>query len=217
MERLRLLTVGKQFGKDKFDRCRDLIRWGINAPSYVKLEKTTRLGLVMLLDILFELWDTCQLSFRCIPGETIKGEFFEPNRNGKWILENEEYLMENLPLMVSPGLPLSGDSKLWDGLVMVLHGDTIILEASTRCEKGPRDITYSRISPEVQLWSRFDRYDWMTKIDTCLVDVIDQARFVPLSNFVLEFSIFSMPVGIKNERLIFWEYEEVIHGFKERN
>ena len=197
---------------NKFTRVSDLIGWGFNAPSYVLVDRYYSPG-IRLLDRILDAMDLMEwerVSIRSL-SSLGRAKFFYPNLTRRVVIEKLRYYGDYIgdSCMLSEGI--SFVDHLWSGVVLVDNMD-FIFEAVM--DSSVRSLTHSKVIPDVRIVSNFESDRWRFHSEFSLVNVIDEVRMIPISSYSVEWSIFPYGVGVKNQSLVFWEYEELDSGFK---
>jgi hypothetical protein len=198
-----------QSGRSKFDRINDLIGWGFNAPAYRSVPDGIQAKELHVFNTaLFEGWDTVSIRFEGGIHSNVPSIM---NKSLNWLVDNTKAVkaIRSIPFRFAQGLEVANIS----GSIIRLASGEFVLEASW--DVPVREITHSKVLPDIRVAGYNLQSDsWRYHPDPLIVEVIDNLRFGPAEDLCFEFSIFNRPVGIKKERVLFWEYE-VINGFKD--
>lgn len=212
---------------NKISRVRDLIEWGFNSPLYFLIpcislpakEVDAKGNVVKYFekqtDPMFHIWNLMntnkwkRVSIRFPGGLKVKSHNMI-NVNWEYVKRNVAKIYMPDWIMVSEGMPIA---QIWSGCIEVRKDGQFILEAVV---KGPvRMLTHGKVIPEARILSNLDSDRWRY-FDTFLVHVIEDVKtFGPVDcDIIYEFSVFSSLKGVKQQHVLFWEYE-VIDGYSE--
>ncbi|MHA2064229.1 MAG: hypothetical protein ACXABY_07600 [Candidatus Thorarchaeota archaeon] len=192
-------------GRSKFARIADLVGWGFNAPVYHEAKSGIEIASIMNL----MGWNRASVRFQ---GFGVGGRApLLINKTTTEILLYSSIIRDHAPVMICQGIPIA---DYWSGCIEIWADGFFTLEAVTG--RPVRDLTHCRAAVDLKIVSNLSSDRWRSHPEYLIVQAIEETRYGPAGHVIYEFSVFSKPLGYKNEHVLFWEYE-VLDGFKERD
>lgn len=187
---------------NKFERVKLLEQWGLNVPMSYLYRKGSSMDFSAPV---FERWGN-RLSLRTFPNEGL--EFESPY----YFDISVEEAKQSVPSLLAEynvviNEPINPKDAKLAGCIMLQEGQPTTVEIA----RGPgvivRDVTSGQRVDEM--------YTAQTMQDISDPDIrqaLSEAFKVPLSNIVLEFSVYTKRIGILKQPLIFWDFVVIETG-----
>lgn len=196
-------------GLDKFSRIAQLVEWGFNAPLYHKISTMYELDRRVILSN----WSRVSVRFQGSVSSGKKTPVFinaDPNDyDFRFYLFNA--MVDYGDAMISKGMPIA---EYWSGCIEVEDDGDFLLESVAGV--SVRELTHGNKTPDISIRGNIHSDLWRYHVESMLVDIIAEVSVLkPSGHMIFEFSCFGDSQGWKNERNLFWEYEEINNGHTE--
>jgi len=181
---------------NKYERVKLLEQWGLNVPESYLYEMGSSIDLSAPI---FERWGN-HLSMRTFPKQA--PEFESPYYFDISVEEAHKLaprLVASYNVVVNE--PINPRDAKLAGCMMLEKGKPIVIEIARGSGVVVRDVTSGRRIDERYTVRRPNELP-----DPDLRWAVSEALKVPRSNLVLEFSLYTINIGIKKESLIFWDF-----------
>ena len=191
------MAVGKKL--NKFERVKLLERWGLNVPESVLYNMGSEIDFAAPI---FKRWGN-RLSIRTFPPHG--SDFGTPYYFDIGVEEAKTLaptLMAKYNLVLNE--PINPTYAKIAGCIMLEEGKPITVEVARGAGVTVRDVTSGRQIDErytVQEVSEISDYD--------IREAVSRALQIPRRNLVIEFSVYTIDIGIKKEPIIYWDFTDL--------
>jgi hypothetical protein len=187
----------------KYSRSLQLIGWGLNSPAYTCFRPNPEVKTLPVLDIVhyMEKHNVSTVSIRELvefgQGKVLSGI------DRAWMVDNLDTMAKLGPFIMCPGI--DPEDCVFAGCVMVYGGDFLmeVIDGPAKVS----DLTRGKLNPRITVKSRFGSDMWRSLTEFQLVQVIEEIQKIPISNFIVEFSVYNKRIGKYRSHRIYWDYE----------
>lgn len=185
---------------NKYQRVKLLERWGLNVPESILYSMGSEIDFSS--DPVFRSWGH-RLSIRTFPphgSDFGKPYYFDiPVEEAKTLAPT---LLAKYNLVINE--PINPKHAKLAGCIMLEEGHPITIEIARGTGVTVRDVTSGR---------RIDERYTADKVndigDSDIREAVAKALQVPRRNLIIEFSVYSMDIGIRKEPIIYWDYVDL--------
>ena len=184
---------------NKFERVKLLEQWGLNVPESVLYDMGSEIDFA---DPLFRRWRN-RLSIRTFPphGSDFGNPYYFdiPIAEAKTLVPD---LMAKYNLVLNE--PINPKYAKLAGCIMLEEDKPITVEVARGAGVTVRDVTSGRRIDERYTARRFNEIG-----DPDIREAISKALRVPRRNLIIEFSVYTIDIGLKKEPIIYWDYVDL--------
>ena len=188
------MVLGKKL--NKFQRVKLLERWRLNVPESILFDMGSE---VDFTDPIFERWGN-HLSIRTFPPH---GSDFGTPYHFDISIEEAKGLVPTLlakyNLVINE--PINPKHAKLAGCIMLEEDRPITIEIARGAGVTVRDVTSGRRIDE-----RYTAHKVNDIGDPDIKEAVSKALQIPRRNLIIEFSVYSIDIGIKKEPIIYWDY-----------
>lgn len=197
MELEAVMALGEKF--NKFQRVKLLEQWGLNVPESVLYDIGSNID---FSDPIFKRWGN-RLSIRTFPphgSDYGRPYYFDIS------VEEAKTLVPTLLTKYNLVLnePINPKHAKLAGCIMLEEGRPIIVEVARGAGVTVRDVTSGRRIDE-----RYTAHKVSGIGDSDIRAAVSKALQVPRRNLIMEFSVYSIDIGLKKEPIIYWDYVDL--------
>ena len=197
----RQLVVDMALGKrpNKYERVKLLEQWRLNIPESVLYDMGSEID---FSNPIFVRWGH-RLSIRTFPphgSDFGKPYYFDiPVEEAKTIAPT---LLAKYNLVINE--PINPKHAKLAGCIMLEEGRPIVVEVATGAGVIVRDVTSGR---------RIDERYTVQKVseisDSDIRQAVSRALQIPRRNLIVEFSVYTIDIGINKEPMIYWDFTDL--------
>lgn len=184
---------------NKFERVKLLEQWGLNVPESVLYSMGSDID---FSDPLFERWGN-RLSIRTFPthGSDFGTPYYFdiPIEEAKTLVPS---LLNKYNLVINE--PINPKHAKLAGCIMLEEDRPITVEIARGAGVTVRDVTSGRRIDE-----RYTAHRANDIGDSDIREAVSKALQVPRRNLIIEFSVYSIDIGIKKEPIIYWDFTDL--------
>lgn len=189
---------------NKFQRVKLLEQWGLNVPESVLYEIGSNID---FSDPIFKRWGN-RLSIRTFPphGSDFGTPYYFdiPIKEAKTLVPT---LLAKYYLVINE--PINPKYAKLAGCIMLEEGRPIIVEAARGAGVTVRDVTSGKRIDE-----RYIVHKVSDIADYDVRQAVSKALQIPRRNLIVEFSVYTIDIGIKKEPIIYWDFVDL--GYPEQ-
>jgi hypothetical protein len=188
------MVLGKRL--NKFQRLRLLEQWGLNIPESILYSMGSE---IVFSDPVFRSWGY-RLSIRTFPQH---GSDYGCPYYFDISVEEAKSLAHSLLAKFNLVLnePINPKHAKLAGCIMLEEGRPIVVEVAMGAGVIVRDVTSGR---------RIDEKYTVQKVselaDSDIRQAVSRTLQIPRRNLIVEFSVYTMDIGIKKEPIIYWDF-----------
>jgi len=181
---------------NKFQRVKLLEQWGLNVPESVLYDMGSEIDFAAPI---FKRWGN-RLSIRTFPPN---GSDFGTPYYFDIDVEEAKTLVPNLMAKYNLVLnePINPKYAKLAGCIMLEEGRPITVEVARGVGVTVRDVTSGRRIDERYTANRVSDIG-----DPDIREAVSKALQVPRRNIIIEFSVYTIDIGLKKEPIIYWDY-----------
>jgi len=184
---------------NKFERVNLLERWGLNVPESILYDMGSEID---FSDPVFLRWGN-RLSIRTFPqhGSDFGTPYYFdiPVEEAKTLVPS---LLNKYNLVINE--PINPKHAKLAGCIMLEESRPITVEVARGAGVTVRDVTSGR---------RIDERYTVDKVndigDSDIREAVSKALQIPRRNLVIEFSVYTIDIGLKKEPIIYWDYVDL--------
>jgi hypothetical protein len=184
---------------NKFERVKLLERWRLNVPESVLFDMGSEID---FSDPVFKRWGN-RLSIRTFPphGSDFGTPYYFdiPIEEAKTLVPN---LMANYNLVLNE--PINPKYAKIAGCIMLEENRPITVEVARGAGATVRDVTSGRRIDE-----RYTAHRPNDIGDPDIREAVSKALQIPRRNLIVEFSVYTIDIGLKKEPIIYWDYVDL--------
>ena len=184
---------------NKFQRVKLLGQWGLNIPGSVLYEMGSKIDFSAPV---FKRWGN-RLSIRTFPphGSDFGTPYYFdiPVEEAKTLVPT---LMAKYNLVLNE--PINPKHAKLAGCIMLEEGRPITVEVARGAGVTVRDVTSGRRIDE-----RYTARKLNEIADSDIKEAVSKALQVPRRNLIIEFSVYTIDIGLKKEPIIYWDYVDL--------
>lgn len=186
-------------GLNKYERVKLLERWGLNVPESVLYDMGSKID---FSDPIFKRWGE-RMSIRTFPphGPDFGTPYYFdiPVEEAKTLVPN---LMAKYNLVLNE--PINPKYAKIAGCIMLEEGRPITVEVARGAGVTVRDVTSGQRIDERYTAHRVNEIG-----DPDIREAVSKALKVPRRNLIIEFSVYTIDIGLKKEPIIYWDYVDL--------
>lgn len=191
------MTSGKKL--NKFERVKLLEQWGFNVPESVLYDIGSEID---FSNPIFQRWGN-RLSIRTFPshGSDFSAPYYFdiPIAEAKTLVPT---LLTKYNLVLNE--PINPKHAKLAGCIMLEEGRPITVEVARGAGVTVRDVTSGR-----RIDKRYTAHKVSGIGDSDIRAAVSKALQVPRRNLIMEFSVYSIDIGLKKEPIIYWDYVDL--------
>lgn len=184
---------------NKFERVKLLEQWGLNVPESILYDIGSEID---FSDPTFKRWGN-RLSIRTFPphGSDFGTPYYFdiPVEEAKTLVPS---LMAKYNLVLNE--PINPKYAKIAGCIMLEEGRPITVEVARGAGVTVRDITSGQRIDERYTAHRVNEIG-----DPDIREAVSKALKVPRRNLIIEFSVYTIDIGLKKEPIIYWDYVDL--------